>query len=119
MLSIGPFTFADTRYFPYTNARLNTFLMPDDAVFEYNWQMWRWDPATFQTVYEKASVGDPAFVQQVAADKAAASKIADDCLQKLDAARPQKTVSPMNRENCHQHVNCKQRGQYPNSDSCD
>src|SRR5207248_1883542 len=85
----GPFTFGDTRYFPYTNAKLanSDFRMPDDPVFEFNWQMWRWDPY-YGPAYQQASVGDGAFIQQVAAQKTAAMAIADDCLQKLEAARP-------------------------------
>lgn len=88
LLSIGPFTFGDTRYFPYTNYRLSKspLWLPDDAYFNFNWQMWRWDPA-FEAQHKQATIGDPAFVNEVARQKAAALKVADECLQKLEAAR--------------------------------
>jgi hypothetical protein len=76
LLSIGPFTDGDTRAFP---------AMPDDYVFDTNWQNWRWNGA-YQRAYEAAEAGDPAFIAQVDTQKRAAMEVSKRCLADLDAA---------------------------------
>jgi hypothetical protein len=78
LLSIGPFTHGDTRAFPP---------MPDDYVFDKNWQNWRWDKSYVPT-YDKAEAGDAQFVADVAKQKDAAAKLAEQCLADLEAAKP-------------------------------
>lgn len=83
LLSIGPFTAGDTRAFP---------AMPDDYVFDTNWQNWRWNGA-YQRAYEAAETGDPAFIAQVEAQKRAAMEVSKRCLADLDAAAA--TLDPL------------------------
>ncbi len=78
IVSIGPFTFGDTRRFPP---------LPDEEVFTQNWQNWQWDK-DYLPAYHEAETGDAAFIQKVAQQKVGAMRIADACLKDLEAARP-------------------------------
>jgi hypothetical protein len=87
MLSIGPFTYGDTRG-PNIKGRPSLQIaQPDDDLFNKNWQMWRWDK-TYLPILEKASVGDPAFVEQIRLQQAAARTAANQSLAELEKARP-------------------------------
>ena len=78
LLSVGPFTFGDTRRLPP---------LPDEDFLTQNWQNWQWDPS-YLPAYQQARTGDPAFIEQVTKQKAAAMKLADQCLAELDKVRP-------------------------------
>jgi hypothetical protein len=77
MLSVGPFTYGDTRQFP---------ALPDDDLFDKNWQNWRWN-ATYLPAYRKAQAGDADFTQEVAAQKEEALKLADQSLADLQLVK--------------------------------
>jgi hypothetical protein len=77
MLSIGPFTHGDTRSFPP---------MPDDFVFDKNWQNWRWNNA-YQPAYQLGEAGDANFIAEVAQQKIAGIEQARRCLADLEAAK--------------------------------
>jgi len=78
LLSVGPFTFGDTRRSP---------ALPDDEdIFLTNWQNWRWDQSLLPEYY-KAAEGDAAFTEAVGKQKEAAMKLADECLANLELVR--------------------------------
>ncbi len=77
LLSIGPFTFGDTRAFP---------LLGDEDVFGDNWQNWWWDKS-FGAAHEKAEVGEAGFVAEVESQKARAKGLARQCLLDLESVR--------------------------------
>lgn len=81
LLSIGPFSFGDTRRFPP--------LVNEDA-FRQNWQNWRWD-RSYLTALRQAEAGDAKFIQQVAAQKAKAMALAQESLAALEDVRPRLT----------------------------
>ncbi|HVS72321.1 MAG TPA: hypothetical protein VHQ47_13785 [Phycisphaerae bacterium] len=78
LLSIGPFTFGDTRQFP-----------PEPAVdpFDQNWQNWRWDKSYIPD-FNAAERGDPAFTDRVTVQKQSATLLAAQSLADLNAAKP-------------------------------
>ncbi|HEY4328104.1 MAG TPA: hypothetical protein VGN88_00085 [Phycisphaerae bacterium] len=87
MLSIGPFTFADTRYYPYDSGSATaSYLLPDGNLLSYNWEMWKWDDSYYPT-YLKARAGEASFTREIAGQKAAALKLADECLAKLEKVK--------------------------------
>ncbi len=77
LLSIGPFSFGDTRAFPP---------LGDDSLFGQNWQTWWWD-SSYTKAHEQAMVGDPEFIKQMVADKARADATAQVCLSNLELVR--------------------------------
>ncbi len=77
MLSIGPFTFGDTRSFPP---------LPSEDPFSQNWQNWKWDKA-YGKAHSDAELGEPAFVEGVAKQKAEAAATAAKCLADLEAVK--------------------------------
>ncbi len=93
MLSIGPFTYGDTRgpfvkdlpsYFvalPYSD------LMGEYPASNVNWQMWRWDK-TYLPTLNQVLAGDPIFLDDLRRQKAAALETAKKCLVDLARARP-------------------------------
>jgi hypothetical protein len=89
MLSVGPFTFGDTRQFP---------ILADEYVLQ-PWQNYFWDPAKYEPIHEQEESGDPAFVAQVAADKARARQQAELCLTNLDLVKDQ--LSPQDYQILH------------------
>ncbi len=78
MLSVGPFTFGDTRYFPPPLA--------DEELFQENWQNWWWDDS-FVPTRIKAEEGEAAFIAEVKAGKEKALRQAQQCLINLDLVR--------------------------------
>jgi hypothetical protein len=87
MLSLGPFTFGDTR--GYGLSPVPEYLVPEpyEDILSQNWQMWRWDDK-FVPEMLQAAIGHPQFLDQIRAQKSAAQKIADQCLTDLEAAKP-------------------------------
>ena len=93
MLSVGPFTYGDTRgtllkgapsYYvplPYTD------LMGELSSSNLNWQMWRWDPQSLP-IRMKIDNGDPLFIDELRKQKTAALEIAIQCLADLERAKP-------------------------------
>lgn len=79
MLSIGNFSFGDTRRFPF---------MPDEDVYGQLHQNWWWD-AKYNTEHEQAERGDPAFTADVRAAKDRAKAAADQCLADLEKVKDQ------------------------------
>jgi hypothetical protein len=79
LLSIGPFTFGDTRLFPPP--------LPSEDPFDQNWQNWKWDKSYAKT-HSDAERGDPSFIEKVAQQKAAAAQSAIQSLADLEAAKP-------------------------------
>lgn len=77
LLSIGPFTHGDTRDFPP---------LPDDYVFDKNWQNWRWDNR-YREFYQRLEAGDPALIATIREQKFAGIDRARRCLADLEAAR--------------------------------
>ncbi len=78
-LSIGPFTFGDTRFFPP---------LGDEDVFGDNWQNWWWDE-TFEPAHKKAEAGDSGFIAEIESAKAAARQAAAQCLADLEQVQNQ------------------------------
>ena len=74
MLSIGPFSFGDTRQFP---------CLGDEDVFGQLHQNWWWDEK-YVPIHDKAEVGDREFTNQLAIAKQNALKSADECLSSLE-----------------------------------
>jgi hypothetical protein len=89
LLSVGPFTFGDTRKLPP---------LPDEEFLTQNWQNWQWD-SSYLAAYQQARTGDPAFIAQVTQQKAAAMKLADQCLVDLNAVKP--LMTPLDWEILH------------------
>jgi hypothetical protein len=89
LLSIGPFTHGDTRSFPP---------MPDDYVFDKNWQNWRWNDAYLRP-YQLGEAGDANFIAEVTAQKVAGIELAKRCLADLEAARG--TLDPVEYDILH------------------
>lgn len=77
LLSIGPFTFGDTRRFP---------ALGEDDIFGDNWQNWRWDKS-YLPAKEQAEVGDESFTDAVQASKAKAREQAEQCLKDLEVVK--------------------------------
>jgi hypothetical protein len=78
LLSVGPFTFGDTRKMPP---------LPDEPMLTQNWQNWQWD-SRYLASYQQARTGDPAFIAQVAQQKSEAMTLADQCLADLEKVQP-------------------------------
>ena len=87
MLSIGPFTYGDTRGPYISGVPSYRVAQPDEDLFNKNWQMWRWDNS-YLPILGKASTGEAAFVQEVRQQKAAALETATKCLAALETAKP-------------------------------
>jgi hypothetical protein len=77
MLSIGPFTFGDTRAFPP---------LPNEDVFSQNWQNWKWDKS-YGKAHSDAELGESAFVENVGRQKAEAAVLAAKCVADLEAVQ--------------------------------
>jgi hypothetical protein len=77
LLSVGPFSFGDTRKFPP---------LGDEDIFGQLHQNYWWN-AAYIPIHNQAEWGDPAFVTQVLSAKQSALKLADQCLQNLESAR--------------------------------
>ena len=77
IVSVGPFTFGDTRRYPP---------LPDEDLFNQNWQNWQWDSA-YVPAYQNAEHGDAGFIEDVRKQKAIAAGLADECLKNLEGAR--------------------------------
>ena len=87
MLSVGPFTYGDTRGPLLKGAPSYTVALPYDDIFSQNWQMWRWDESYVPTL-TKVNDGDPVFIDELRKQKAAALEAANQCLANLAQARP-------------------------------
>lgn len=79
MLSIGNFSFGDTRKFPP---------LGDEDAFGQLHQNWWWD-TKFASEHDRAETGDPAYIAEVAAAKERAKALADQCLADLELAKDQ------------------------------
>ena len=77
LLSIGPFSFGDTRKFPP---------LGDEEIFGQNWQNWWWD-ASYAPLRQKAEEGEADFTRQVQDAKTKARQQAELCLLNLDLVR--------------------------------
>jgi hypothetical protein len=73
MLSVGPFTYGDTRRYPP---------LPDEEAFTQNWQNWQWDKS-YVPAFQQAEHGDAQFIKDVTAQKAKAMETADQSLADL------------------------------------
>ncbi len=79
LLSVGPFTFGDTRRAPP---------LPDEELLTYNWQNWLWDKS-YMPAHDQADRGDAEFIRQVEQQKAEAMKSAEQCLADLEKVKPE------------------------------
>ena len=87
MLSVGPFTYGDTRQtFSAADPRFFPAL-PYEDILSQNWQNWRWNEKYFPALVQ-ASAGDPAFISQIRASQKTALEKADACLANLEKAKP-------------------------------
>jgi hypothetical protein len=78
MLSVGPFTYGDTRNYP---------ALPFQNIFGQNWQNWRWDTSYFPVLH-LADAGDAQFVADVKKQKELAMQQAMASLAALEKAKP-------------------------------
>jgi hypothetical protein len=74
LLSLGPFSFGDTRRFPP---------LGDEDIFGQLHQNYWWNSA-YVPIHDKAEVGDPDFTHDVLVARTNALKEADQCLQNLE-----------------------------------
>ncbi len=77
MLSVGPFTYGDTRNFP---------ALPYEDLFDQNWQNWRWN-VNYVADLAKADYGDPEFIQARRDAETKALDQADQSLAALEKAK--------------------------------
>jgi hypothetical protein len=79
MLSIGPFMYGDTRYFP---------LLGDEDIFGQHHQNFWWDEK-FEPIHQRAEIGNREFTEKVGAGKLAATGLAEQCLLNLEKVKDQ------------------------------
>jgi hypothetical protein len=77
LLSLGPFSFGDTRKFPP---------LGDEDVFGQLHQSYWWN-AAYVPIHRRAELGDAGFTHDVQAAKLAAMKVADGCVQDIESAK--------------------------------
>jgi hypothetical protein len=87
LLSVGPFTYGDTRGTFIKGAPSYYVAQPHDDIFSQNWQMWRWD-ASYVPILNRINSGDPAFIDELRQQKTAALQTANQCLADLERAKP-------------------------------
>lgn len=93
MLSVGPFTYGDTRG-PFVNYKPSYYValpfddvMGERAASNQNWQMWRWDATNLPTL-NKIDAGDPAFIDDLRKEQTKAAALAEECMADLEKAKP-------------------------------
>ena len=61
--------------------------MPDEDIFNLNWQNWRWYPAKYTPELERAERGEARYAEEIQQQKAVALMVANQCITDLERAR--------------------------------